>query len=132
MSINISPADISKKHRTYPTSLIIEILRGMRDALDHQHPDEEEEEGEEEDEEIELRAAATMNSTFPPNLLTHKQAYANETMDHKTATRKCYAKFADATKKLINFNDKDAYVDEYTRGNLDLTLAKDAIANEME
>lgn len=114
-----------KDAQDYPLSLLIEILRGMRDELDHQHPEEEEEK-------IEIRAAAAMNSTFPPNLPTHKQTYANEAMDNKTAARICYAKFADGTKKLVNFNVKDACVDEYNLENLDLTLTNDAIANEME
>ena len=113
----------------YPTDLIAEIIRGIRDTADHEH-DVDQETVHPSLSTLMSRAGAVHDVHLDPVLAAIQEADRAQLQPSRTT------KFRLANGKIQNVNldhhFKDSYVDEYTREHLDLPLTKDAIVNEME
>ena len=115
----------AKDAALYPLPLIVEILRGMRDEIDHKHhtydPDE-----------ATFNMVNAIHIKFPPAPPTHQSTLDSEKLASKNAARTCKVHYLDGAQRTTTFDFKPVYKDEYTQEELDPELARAAMMDELQ
>ena len=113
------------KQLLYPLELVTEILRGMRDTFDAEHP-----ENDSPSREIKhAMARASMIHDEPPSLLASLKEDALRTAHpSRTAT----FKMSDGSSKTVPLQFRSVYRDEYTNEPLPTAWVQDSMQQDLD